>query len=287
MITQENIESKITISLEPLRLNLGNRFTVRFLDMNEQQKNLLATRIKVTARQWNLRNEQNQRSTPEKIYQALKEINPIIFSESTRAYIDYRSHRCFGIHDSHTLTSYNFEILCQSIYKMICIKRPLKQREMERIARLTSTDYTRAIDHIRRNFIPSNRSENPTETQSISIPEFGIEEIENIRRRAESNGANNIPNAMFDPDENIVEELFSPLPTGWMQEARQQSPAELYNENINRNISLGRPIRTNQATLRINDLANYARVSPDLPESYPPSELDEDELLLEQDEATS
>ena len=207
MITP-NTRNKIPFDLESLRLNPQGRFTVRFMDINEQQRNLLAKRIKQTARQWNIRNDLNQRSTLDKIYQALKEINPIIFSEGIRDYIAPNSYRNFGIHESHSLVSWNYEKLCQSIYKMICIKRPLKRNELERIARLTAANTNQAINLVRQNYIPTNEETNASSV--TSIPEIGLEDMANVRMRAENNGANFIPAPMYIREDSIAEEELLP-----------------------------------------------------------------------------
>lgn len=198
MIYQET-GNKIPFDLEPLRSNQLGKFTLRFLDINEQQKNLLALRIKQTARQWNIRNEINEKSTVDKIYQALKEINPIIFSENTNPYISAGSYRNFGSFDTQTLSGWYYKRLCEAIYQMICIKRPLKRDELDRIAQLTCRDTPFAHRFVDERYIPTGRESN--QSQSTSIPEIGLNEMEDIRRRAENNGADNIPMSMYDSNE--------------------------------------------------------------------------------------
>lgn len=212
MITMNNRE-KININLDPIRVNPQGKFIIRFSDTNEQTKNLLTTRIKETATQRSIRMATDHGGpTLEQIYQALKSINPIIFAENiSNTYISSNASQNFGIFRTYTLTSYYYTKLCQAIYQIVCIKRPLKKTEMQRIAFLTCGNNRLADTYVRNNFIEQVNENNNQEL--TTIPEMGLEDMERIRHTAEINGAGNIPRGMlnYEPEEEeIVREPSTP-----------------------------------------------------------------------------
>lgn len=185
---------RIPINLAPLRFETG-RFTIRFTDINEPKKNLLAKRIKETASIYTIR----RASGPSllKIYNTLTEINPIIFSENIcRDYIPRESTRNFNIYEVMSIQGYYFRKLCAAIYHIDCLKRPLRRKEIEDIAYLTCGDWHQSQSFVQNNFVPTVIEISPIR-QTVTIPEIGLEEMERVRLRAISNGADQVPNSMF------------------------------------------------------------------------------------------
>ena len=87
---------KLNIDLSNLWLNPNQKFTLRFKDINESSKRILAKQIKTKARQWRMRDPLHG-PTLDSIYDALNEFNPIIFAEcQNRTFII--GHKGFNIY---------------------------------------------------------------------------------------------------------------------------------------------------------------------------------------------
>jgi len=192
-----------------LWLEPEERFTVRFLDVNEKQKLQLAKRIKVCAPIRSIKKSTGP--TPEDIYQTLVEINPIIFSESLarnwRPNSRY-AHQSFGKQHVKAIEGWEFKALCTAIYKTLCLRRTLTKDEVGRIAQLTSCNYEK-IESILDQFF----SNQPIERPRARPEELGIEEIrrsrENINNREipEEIRDNSEPNEESNNEEDIVDML--------------------------------------------------------------------------------
>ena len=200
---------KFQLDLTELWQNPNNRFTVRYRNIDEEQKKNLAKRIKEIAPQRSIKKTTGP--SEQAIYETLMEINPIIFTEviinnEGRRASWYAGEKAFGTYNIKHIAGYNFKNLCRAIYQIDCLKRELKIREIERIVQLTHQDWNTISNFITRNM--GNREQlRRTEGEEPEIPEeMGIREIERARATAESNGAGNIPNAMFDSGEQ--EETF-------------------------------------------------------------------------------
>lgn len=188
--------SKLPSERTTLWKNPTNQFVLRFKDLNEFKQTHLANRIKKCARQKSIREKEN--ITTEIIFQTLLEINPIIFSEGKdidRGENHYRTNtephqrskkwnqtECFAI------SGWNFKNLCEGIYVMICLDRPLTGAEKYNILRLSCggikdpemPDYHRAIEDI----LERNEN-NEIRTTNIPITEMGTPEITNAREETE------------------------------------------------------------------------------------------------------
>ena len=189
MIINNNSRLKIDPSI--LWVQQSEYFILRYRDINENSQNILAKRIKQTAPQSKIR-DQLKGPTVQEIRETLTEFNPIIFAEDM--FRIRSSPRNFGHFQVTSISGYHYNMICQSIYKMTCIKRQLWPCEIKKILHTTSNN---------RNAISTLVSalsveETQLQPNPIEIPEFGIEEIQNIRLRAESNGANQIPRRMRD-----------------------------------------------------------------------------------------
>ena len=168
-------------------------FTVRFLDLNESRKSNLAKRIKECAHQYRLRqaNGPNQ----DIIYDLLSEINPIIFSEHRDCRAEHYGRTnpiTFnkGYPTTYTLDGHNFRKLCQLIYRILCVKKPLKIEDLTQLVYTTTGSWrasTIFMDiHWRENEQPV------TETRNNNHREVGLEELSLINRNLDAS-VSNIP----------------------------------------------------------------------------------------------
>lgn len=206
------IEKKLKIDLSGLWDNPHGFFTLRYQDLNEEKRTQLATRIKLVAPQSKIRSLYGPEI--EDIKQTLFEINPIIFSENQEANNGYRvqpinSCRRFNTLSIIALGSYRFRELCQAIYKINCVKRNLTENEIRNIADLSSQNYTEVTSYLEAR-LPRNANRTIEERISL-IQDIGIEDIRNARERAESNGADNIPDGMYDNGQRINNIEFDPF----------------------------------------------------------------------------
>jgi hypothetical protein len=202
------IEKKLKIDLSPLWNEQTDKFTIRFQDVNEKEKRHLAQRIKDIAKQAKIRNVSGP--TVQTIYETLEEINPIIFSEYNQRnqYRTITGYRVFNINNSRALNGYFFNNLCQAIYLINCVKRELLKKEIQSITYLTCQNWDRVIQYVDRNY----RIRDPEETERRNIiEEIGIEDIQRARRVAEDNGANRIPDGVFEEKHEEIDEIINGL----------------------------------------------------------------------------
>ena len=169
--------------LSSLWTNRENRFILRFHNISDEMKRILATRIKETSPIRTLRTKESV--TVDVILNTLMQINPIIFAEHQRNYhswITTDSPRCFGKSTVQAIEGWWFKILCTSIYKITCLKRELATHELTRIVQLTTTSEGA------QDFLATTIRTNTT-LGSIERPlphdEVGLDEIEQARLRAE------------------------------------------------------------------------------------------------------
>lgn len=177
--------SRIKVDLNLLRDNPTSKAIIRFSDLSDRLKTTFALRIKETSTVYKLRRYPDD--SP-KIFDALKDIDPIIFSENiAHTYYNRESHQNFNIFNVHSIQGYNFKKLCSAIYHLICLRRPLRKKEMEIMAFLTCGDWRRAQEFMERNFI--NHEPAPVEDLMMvrrePMQEFGLEEMERVRRATE------------------------------------------------------------------------------------------------------
>ena len=200
------IDKKLKIDLSPLwNQNIG-KFTVRFQDINETQKRILAQRIKDVARQTRIRNIHGP--NVQLIYETLLEINPIIFGEyhQREAYRQVTGYRVFNINSVRAMNGFWFHQVCQAIYMIDCLKRDLTKKEMTDIVYLTCQDW----DTVQRYVSDNYRIQDPEETERRPLLEdLGMDDIAHARQIADENGANRIPTGVFEEEhENILDEII-------------------------------------------------------------------------------
>jgi len=173
------IEKKIKINFSPLWENPDNKFIVRFNDLQDKDKIIFATRLKNSAPQYKIRN-QNGPATIEEIISIFKEINPIIYSESLHVLGLLNLQQRFGTQRIQTMNSYFFKILCQLIYKIICLKKPLHFQDYIDICKLSSTirNYTTWENFLTPLYQGTQEEESQTSTEEISL-----NDLSNIRNR--------------------------------------------------------------------------------------------------------
>lgn len=178
-------EKKLQIDLSPLWNNPRGIFILRFKDIAEAQKTLLAMRIKKCAPQYTIRKTNGP--TVNKLHEALIEINPIIFAESNSE--RRRPWQNFNIFVTHQISGYMFKNLCQAIYLMTCRKKQLTKNQIINIAQLSCTDYQRTINFIEE-WLRNHNLETTNEQRLTPITDIGINDIAEARAQAERHNNN-------------------------------------------------------------------------------------------------
>ena len=126
----------------------------------------------------------------ETIKETLELINPIIFAESRTNYT-HCPERNFCQFNMTLLTGYRFKYLCQALYRIICLKRRLSFNDIRNIATLTNRDYTKVCNLVADSMAPGTENTIETqETRRTRITEIGMEDITNVRQRAERSNQN-------------------------------------------------------------------------------------------------
>ena len=150
---------------------------------------LLAKRIKEIAPYRTITKENGP--TIQDILDILEEINPIIFSEASSGYRNYRS---FNLYPSRSLSGYNFKNLCQTIYLILVLKKNIDRDRIFNIATLCCFDYSKI-----RSFMDTCTVYQPTTSEpSLELPEeISLDDVTNATNRAINTGANNIPDGML------------------------------------------------------------------------------------------
>lgn len=203
------INRKLNIDFSPLWTNPNQIFTLRYQDMNEPCKLLLAKRIKETAKQQRIKKTTGP--SIQDIYETLTELNIIIFTENQcndGTYTPRNSYRNFNFSSIKTISGYQFHNLCQAIYFILCIKREKTTKEI--------TDITKLIHQNRgivRNFVDTYfRTRNQEEQRNTPPEELGLEDIERARNTAIENGAgrNMTQNETSRISENQIREIYPP-----------------------------------------------------------------------------
>jgi len=212
------IEKKLKIDLSPLWNEEIGTFTIRFLNINEKEKRILAQRIKDVAKQARIRSLRGPNI--QDIYETLMEINPIIFGEYNQNYIHrtINGYKTFNKTNSRTLDGYFFHELCKAIYLINCLKRDLNKQEINSIAYLTCQSWDKVIHYTDQHY--QTRHEEEIERRNI-IEDIGIDDIKRAREHAEENGADRIPDGVFtrEPENNEEENnQFSVIETGILNE---------------------------------------------------------------------
>lgn len=207
-------QNKINMDLSTLWENPENLFTVRYNDISEQMKQNLVQRIKILAPQYRIRKE-NGPSLP-LIHQVLGEMNPIIFSEADRDNEDGYCYSRFSRYSNQSIDGYNFNILCQLIYRTLCTKKGLGRDDYHRIAHLTNANRTkvrRFLDTFAGRNLGNNQRliQNEQRLQPIDI---GMRELEEARRIAINGGAESLPEG--------VRDTTAPLTNSCVREAINQ-----------------------------------------------------------------
>ena len=199
------IQKKLKIDLSPLWNQPSQKFTVRFLDVNEKEKRILAQRIKDVAKQARIKNLNGP--NVQTIYETLSEINPIIFGEyhQRNTYRQVQGYRVFNINTSRSLSGFWFHQLCQAIYMIDCLKRDVTKNEMYDIAYLTIQDWDIAQNHVNQNYTIQDPEERE---RRVLLDDIGMDDIANARRTAEDNGANRIPDGVFEEEHEEIEETL-------------------------------------------------------------------------------
>jgi len=187
------VDKKLKIDLTPLWSQPTDKFILRFLDMNETHKRKLAQRIKDVAKQRTIRKQTGP--TVQTLYEALEEINPIIFGEYNQenTYRTVMGYKSFNMNVARTIAGYSFHNLCQAVYLTTCIKRRLRKKELMDIAYLTCQDWTKVGNYIDQNYI-----EEINQTRNLMPEEVGMDDVQRARQNAENNGANRIPQEILD-----------------------------------------------------------------------------------------
>lgn len=188
-------ERKLKIDLSPLWNNPGGTFILRFQDISEAQKILLAMRIKHCATQYRLRKLTGPTSND--IHQALIEINPIIFAESQNE----RRHpwQNFNVYETRQISGYRFKNLSQAIHQLTCIKKQPTQYQVTNIARLSCLNWRRTEEFVEQWF-RNNNLETTEEERLTPITDLGINDIAEARASAErSNNTHTRDNRILEP----------------------------------------------------------------------------------------
>lgn len=194
------INRRLNTDLSPLWTS-DYRFILRFRDMSEEKQTNLGKRIKETAPYATIRRQRGP--TVEQIHECLLEFNPVIFAEDARS--NHRhSYSSFATYKAFTMTSYCYKKVCESIYKLLCLKRPLRRAEIERIVSTTTINWN-ITSAFMENHFPLNESLiTPEERQSAR--EMGLEEIHQLTRRIEDSGITNVPREMREEDAREIPE---------------------------------------------------------------------------------
>jgi hypothetical protein len=179
------------MDLSSLWSNPEERFILRFRDLSEEKKISLSKRIKATAPYYRIKSTRGP--SVEEIQTTLMEFNPVIFAEYNGN--NTNSYRNFAIYSVYSMTSYCYKKICSAIYYLICLKRPMREEEIEKIISTTTIDWNITTNFMNDNYRGEDRSITP-EPERINIPEIGMEEITNIRLRTEHEGSGRIPRAM-------------------------------------------------------------------------------------------
>lgn len=193
------VERKLKIDLSGLWVNPNGFFILRFQDLSEEKQTQLATRIKLTAPQYSIRNMQRG-PTIEDLKIVLREINPIIFSEDT--YNENRSlnsYRRFNFNAATYIAGYRYKDLCQAIYKTICIKKGPSQNDYKHIAHLSCPDWLKVDEYVNRHLSTNNTVIQTAQRLRIT-EDIGMDEIRQARERAINDGAERIPSEMYLPE---------------------------------------------------------------------------------------
>ena len=188
------IAKRLNFDLSQLWENPDNLCVIRFKDLIEPTKNILATRIKETAPQWRIRNSHGP--DIQTIYETLTELNPIIFSERQAEirdrYYPRNSYRNFNFSAAHHISGYNYKNLCQALYFIICLKRrPFRRYEIQRIVSTVNSNWNLISRFMER--FPQENTQPTEEPNNVETSEVGLDEIGQARQNAETHGANNIP----------------------------------------------------------------------------------------------
>lgn len=189
------------IDFSTLRENPDNLFILRFLDINEETRRTLATRIKETAPQYSIKkpNGPNIQS----LYETLTEINPIIFSEyqpeiQRNQWYPRNSYKNFNFFNAHYISGYKFHNLCKAVYYTLCLKKPLTREKLLIIGLTINSNWSKVQTLIDRNLPQQTNQNQSSQNQETNTSDnnIGLEDIERVRRHVETNGANNIPEGM-------------------------------------------------------------------------------------------
>lgn len=201
-------QKKLKIDLSPLWNQPSQKFTIRFLDINENQKRILAQRIKDVAKQARIKNQNGP--NVQTIYETLTEINPVIFGEyhQRNAYRQVQGYRVFNINNARALSGFWFHQLCQAIYMIDCLKRDITKNEMYDIAYLTIQDWDVAQTYVNQHYTIQDPEERE---RRVLLEDIGMDDIANARHMAEDNGANRIPDGVFEEEHEEIEETLHGL----------------------------------------------------------------------------
>ena len=111
-----------------------------------------------------------------------------------REYYHRNSYQNFNMNVAFGISGYNYRKLCQAIYFLVCLKRPLKRDEIKTIASTCNGNWTLVSEYVDNHFVRT--SDEVEEIHETSIPEVSLEEITRARQRVEENGSEEIPSSM-------------------------------------------------------------------------------------------
>lgn len=178
---------KLPINLDELWNNDNEHFTVRYKDIAQKQKQLLALKIKQNAYQNSIRKTTGP--TTILIEEVLEEINPIIFSEYLGTGDWYRGHKKFGVNAAVYTAGNRFKKLCQAVFLLTCRKKALTINKIKIIASLTHSNWEIIEQYINQRLNINTENE---EERITPIEDIGIEDIEKTRRKTEERTGNTI-----------------------------------------------------------------------------------------------
>lgn len=174
------IEKKLKIDISPFWANPNRKFIVRFQDLQEKEQLIFTERIKKHAIQKRIKADNGP--TLNDINETLKEINPIIFSQDLHI---FTSGNPFNQSNIQSMSGWYFKRLCEAIYKIDCLKKPLNRQDLSRIISLSATRCS--FDDFE-TFLNSNYNNiEEARTPLLSIADIGMEEIANSRRNIQNN----------------------------------------------------------------------------------------------------